>query len=190
MKRAFFALLALLMLAACTVEQEPTEPERALFLTEADFRSLGVQAAASSGGEYRKTLNRLDRSRELVYTFKGQDFYLSNILKFDSSSTYAFITEKAQKVGLMIGFQPYGIEEQPMTPHTKYGDRSSLAMLTKDGKPVGNVFTVVSGGKVFLVVFSGIHFSNPAEFDRFISTKVDAFVKYDADGSSVNSTGK
>lgn len=190
MRRALFALAALLMLTACTVEEEPTERERVLFVTEADLRSFGVKAAAATGGEYRKTVNRLDRSRELVYTFNGNGLYLSNILKFDSSSTNAFITEKAQKVGMMIGLKPYGIEEQPLTPHTKHGDRSNLAVLTKDGKPVGNIFTMVSGSKVFLVVFSGIHFSDPAEFDRFISAKVDAFVKYDADRSSVNSTGK
>lgn len=185
------ALLGLLLLAACTANEEPTETERALHVTEADFRPFGVQAAASAGGEYQKTLNHLDRSRELTYTFNGQGLYLSNILKFHSSSTNAFITEKAQKVGLMIGLKPHGVEEQTLTPHRKYGDRSSLGLLTKDGKPVGNVFTMVSGTKVFLVVFSGgVHFNDPAEFDRFISTKVDAVLKYDADGSSVNSTGK
>jgi hypothetical protein len=176
-RHGFAALLALL-LAACAENEEPTQAERALLVTEASFSEFGVRVDGAPRVELRKTFSRLERARELVYTFNGEDLYLSNTLKFDSSAANASLTEKAQRIGLAIGLKPNGIDEKTLTPHAKYGDSAYFALLMKDGKPVGNALSLVSGNKVYLLVFSGIHFSEPADFHRFIGPKVDAIVQY------------
>jgi hypothetical protein len=174
-------LLAALGLLACSVSGELTGSERALLLTEADFRLTGRAADAPLQGKYRKMTNQLDKSRELSYVYEkeGSGFYLSNTLTLDFSPGNALITEGAQKAGLMIGLTAAGVSEDPIELTAKYGDRASLTLLRKEGKPIGNVFTAVAGKKVFVVVFSGVYFDDAAVFDGLIAPKWDAIMRFD-----------
>ena len=177
LRAAFFLLLAAIGLVACSVSEDLTESERALLLTEADLRREPTPALA---GKYQK-VSRIDKSRELSYVYEkeGSGLYLSNTLTVDTSAANALVTEGAQKTGLMIGLRVNGVVEEPIAQSVKYGDRSSLTILKKDGRPMGNVFTAVAGKKVYVVIFSGIYFDDAAAFDSFIAGKIDAILKYD-----------
>jgi hypothetical protein len=178
----FLLLAAALALLACTVSEDLSETERAVLLTERDLRSFGLKPTPDAG-KYKKTINRLDQSRELTYVFEPDGFplYLSSTLRIDSSAASAVVNEGAQKTGLTIGLKATGVDTEPVTLREKYGERASLTLLTKDGKPVGNIFTMVSGKKVYISFFTGIYFNDLAEFHRLITPMVAAVLKYDAD---------
>ena len=175
-------LAAALALLACTVSEDLSETERAVLLTERDFHPFGLKPVPDAG-KYKKTVNRLDGSRELTYLFEkdGVPLYVSSTLRVDSSAASAIVNEGAQKTGLTIGLKAAGVDTEPLTLREKYGERASLALLTKDGRPVGNLFTMVSGKKVYISFFTGIYFNDLAEFHRLIAPMVAAALKYDAD---------
>jgi hypothetical protein len=177
-----FAVAAILAVAACAVEEDLSESERALLLTEVDFQPAQRPTdPATPAGTFRKTVGRLDRSRELIYEFKkeGSGFYLSNTLRVEPSAPNALLVEGGQRIGLLIGLKTTSITEEPLPARAKYGDRASLSLLRSNGVPVGNVFSVVGGKNVYAIVLVGVHFDDAEAFDRALGPRIDAVLKYD-----------
>jgi len=175
-------LLTTLCVLGCSVSADLDDNERALLVTEVDFKEFAPPIQSGVTGMYSKRTSYLERKVELSYKLdaSGPSFYLFNNVTIESSATQALITQAAQKAGLMIGLKSNGIVEEPVKLGLSYGEKTSLSLLKRSGKPIGNVFMSVIGRKVYLLVFSGIYFDDAEAFGTFIAQKMDTFTRYDA----------
>jgi hypothetical protein len=173
-------LLATLCVLGCSVSADLDDNERALLLTEADFKASVPQLQSGVTGKFSKQNSYLERKVELSYKLEANGFYLTNSVTIEPSTTNALITHTAQRAGLIIGLKSNGVVEEPLKLGASYGDKATLSVLKRSGKPIGNVFTTVVDRKVYLLVFSGIHFDSAEAFGPLIAPKMDTLTKYEA----------
>ena len=171
-------LLTTLCVLGCSSSADLDESERAVLLTEADFKAFGPPIQAGLTGKFSKETNYFEGNVVLSYTFEGSDFSLANSVTIERSTAHAMITRTAQRAGIIIAWTSGGVVEESVKLGSSYGENASLSVLKRSGKPIGNVFTTIIGRKVYLLVFSGIYFEDPNDFGPLIAQKMDALTKY------------
>jgi hypothetical protein len=161
-------------LSGCSISTELTEQEKALLVTEQDFQRYGYSVSSAPSGQFVKTEDYMNLSTDLSYqTPEGEgEIYIHNSVTLERSASNAIATELASKGGMMIGLSAEGVKEVPLKLTKQYGARSSLAVLKKDGKSIGNSFTAVIDKKIVVLIFSGTYFESADEFQDFIDQKM------------------
>lgn len=171
-------LLSLICIAAlvsgCSISTELTDREKALLVTEQDFQRYGFTTGSAPSGHFLKTEDYTNLSTEYSYqTPDGQgEIYIHNSVTLERSAANALTTELASRGGMMIGLSSEGVKEVPLKLTKQYGSRSSLSILKKDGKSIGNSFTAVLDKKIVLLVFSGTYFEKAEDFQDFMDEKM------------------
>jgi hypothetical protein len=184
MKKNFFGLLILIAITMSCAKSEPiSAAEKALLLTVEDFADLGIEKFDPGRGIFAKEKN-IDRSQELNYEYESDSsagetpFYLYCSISLEKSKSDTSLTQSAQKIGLLIGFKKSGVKEKPLVTFPKYGDQSSMGLLEKDARPIGNVFMMVSGNKNYFLVFSGLFIDDPQVWNKVFGPKKELFEKF------------
>jgi len=175
------ALCLVLALAACGEPEPVDEADKALFLRVSDLASLGVQYANPEASETFTKIRQFDGSYKLTYKFQnaaGQRplFLFGHITVGEPSD--AETRASALKVGLLIGFTKNGVEERELPPMRA----GKLTLLVKDEVPIGNVWTVIDGGKTYVVIVSGLHMKEPAAWQKLVDPKLEQLSRYSPDG--------
>lgn len=170
------ATIVLGLLAGCTTSADLTEAEKALLVTESDFVEYGLEAGEKPLGSFTKTHDWVNRSNEYSYQSPdGAGYYVYNVVSRESSASNALVSNASTKAGLKIGFMSSGVIEKPIPLKQPIGSQSTLALLMKDGKPIGNTFTAIVGKTSVLLIYSGIYFETEEDFREFIAEKLPKY---------------
>jgi len=172
MLRAIIFLCVTLLLGGCSENSQPTVAERQLLLTGADF-GYGEDA-----GYYGKTVTYWTRTTDLSYDSEPlSGLYLHSTVSLTSSAGEALMSSYSalQGAGIALGLMTEDVTEEEIELPRKLGSHAQLILLRQDGKPIGNMFSVSIGKKLFFTVFTGSHyFDSGAAFEAFIAPKLSA----------------
>jgi len=175
-------LLSLVLLGGCSTSHDLSEDEKAVLMTEKDFANYSDRAGKSIKGQFKKTINYLNRSYQLEYKNdpKVAKFFVYSIVSVEDSVAKATNMEVSFRAGVTIGFKYGGMEEEPMKLNKDIGNHASLSLLKYQGKPAGNLLTTVIDKKTVVLMFTGIYFDNENDFHDFVDgyiAKVTRFSK-------------
>jgi len=183
-RRALLAALIALGVAACGTEQPVGDAERALFLRAADLAELGVRYAGAEAHETFSKRRHFDGAYEVNYEFKtpeseeARPLFIYTSVSVQPKASDAMLSEGAEKIGLLIGFKREGVEERDVEDAPRFGQSSRLAVLVKDERPIGNVFSMRDGRKTYLLVIAGVYFKDPALWRETIGPKLARLAAY------------
>lgn len=179
------SLLAVgLGLAGCERNLPVGVADKEVVLRAADLIPFGYGLEQT---EQYETFNRtkyFDGSHELTYEYRTPDseeknpLYINVTVTVEKSLSDALTSHGAEEVGLTIGLKANGVKEREIKDFYRYGDKSRFAVLEKDGKPIGNIFTVREGKRVYVLIMSGMYFEDAAAFKELIEGRLKKFSAY------------
>lgn len=176
MYKGLCLLLGLALLVGCSRSDKPSSVEQNLLLTSADFKRYGIEGQ----GHFSRLVTYWNRTTELTYEHNpGHGFFLHSSLKVFPDAGAAVMNSMAEAAGAGIGLDNGDVRQQNLPLAGQYGSHAELKLLTKRGKPVGNLFAVSIGSKSFLVLFTGLYFDSATAFEAFIAPKMAALSAYD-----------
>jgi len=179
------AAIALVSIAACSKEQPLSAEDKAIFLRAGDLERFGFRYENVEAHETFTKLKNFDGTHEVTYQFETPGSESENPLfmfitvSVERRASDALISQKAGKLGLSIGFSAEGAEEREVPATLPYGDEARLALLVKNGNPIGNTFSMRDGAKTYLMVVSGLYFSDPELFKEVMGPKLERFASYE-----------
>jgi len=154
MLRALTCLLAALLLAGCDSRTQPDARERALLLTAADFG----EPEAPGQARLRRETNYLTRRVDISYDYRQTPgFFLHSGVSLMPNATDAVVSSFAaiQGAGIGISNADGDVTQETLALSRELGSHAELILLRSAGEPVGNMFAVSIGEKMFFTVFSG-----------------------------------
>lgn len=175
---------AVLLFQGCTSSSELTPDERALLITVAEFEPYMKGGHDQTRGLFAKETGLLDHSKLLSYEFTFDKdahepaLYVNCMVDLQPKGSQA-VSRAAREIGMEIGLASGKLKQVPLEGFPKYGDRSSLSLLTLNGDPVGNLFTAEYGSKSVMLVFSGIYVRDPAAWGEMFGKKLRLLEAYD-----------
>jgi hypothetical protein len=176
MLKAITCVVAVLLLGGCSDDSQPSEAERQLLLTGADF-GYGEEA-----GYYSRTVSYWTRTIDLSYDSEPlSGLYLHSSVSLTPSAGEALMSSYAalQGAGITLNMVGEGLTQEEVQLTRKIGSHARLILLRKHGKPIGNMFSTSIGKKLFFTVFTGSHhFDSGAEFEGFIEAKLNAMAAH------------
>jgi hypothetical protein len=180
-RRTALCLLACVALAACQAQEPLTETDKALFVRVADLSVFGVGYPDAEARESFSKTKQLDGAYELTYKFETasgapRPLYMHVSATVGRTTSDAVLAETAEKIGLLVAFRKNGVQESEV-PGIKVG---KLALLLKDGQPIGNLFTLRDGSKTYLFIMSGLYVRNPEDWQKLIAPKLERLARYEA----------
>lgn len=123
----------------------------------------------------------LTRTVELSYTYNPNDsVYLHSAVGIYPTAGDALVSGYAGNFGASYSLQSNGLEKRPLALSQNYAEDSSLDLLTRQGKPVGNLFFTRVENKSVLILFSGVYFEQPEQFEDFIAQRMQRIRDYEA----------
>jgi len=182
--RALFATLVVCSLAACVSEEPVSEEDKAIFLRAADFAKFGFRFERAEAHETFTRVRNFDGTYQLTYQFSSRasetdhPLYLYASVAVERRVSDAVIAQKAEKLGLLIGFKSEGAEERELPGTLPHGDDARLSLIVKGENPIGNIFTLREKGKTYLLVVTGLYFDDPELFKKIIGPKAERFAAY------------
>ncbi|WP_043312087.1 hypothetical protein [Pseudomonas sp. ML96] len=184
MLRHLTCLLAALLLSGCVDNAEPTESERQLLLTGAAF-GYGEDA-----GRFEKTTTYWTRTTDLSYDLDSvSGLYLHSTASLTPSASEALVASYSalQGAGIALGMIADDVTEEELPLTRELGSHAKLILLRNKGKPMGNMFSVSIGKKLFFTVFTGKHyFTDAASFEAFIEPQLVALRQHEYDDPLVS----
>jgi hypothetical protein len=184
LQRQLAVVLLACGVAACGSEQPVSEEDKAIFLRAGDFARFGYRYENVEAYESFSKTRHFDGSHELTYHFDTPDseedrpLHIFITVSVERREVDAQLAQKAQRVGLLIGFKSEGAEERELAESLPYGDEARLALLVKGDNPIGNTFALRDKEKTYLLVMSGLYFDDPELFKAMIGPKVQRFGAY------------
>ena len=182
--RGFFALLVVCGMAACGSEEPVSAEDKKIFLRAAEFARFGFRYDNVEALETFSKVRSFDGTYQLTYQFRTPEgeterpLYIFASVLVERRASDAMIAQKAEKLGLLIGFQSEGAEEREVPGTYPYGDDAQLSLIVKGENPIGNLFSMRDGGKTYLLVVTGLFFDDPALFNEVIGPKARRFAAY------------
>jgi len=180
-RRAALCFIACVALAACDAQQPLTETDKALFVRVADLAVFGVGYPDAEARESFTKAKQLDGAYELTYKFETasgaqRPLYMHVSATVGRTASDATLAETAEKVGLLVAFRKNGVLESEVAG-VKAG---RLALLVKDGQPIGNLFTLRDGSKSYLFIMSGLYVRDVEIWHKLIAPKLEQLARYEA----------
>jgi hypothetical protein len=184
MKR-LLAALALLALTACGEQLPVSQADKDLFVRPGDFAAFGIPFGDTEALEKFTKAKSFDGSYELTHTFTAGEgspraLYLYTSIHIARREADAMAADGAGKIGLLIAFKKDGVEEREVAG-VKTG---KLTLLVKDGKPLGNVYTVRERAKAYMLVMSGLYIQEAALWQQLMDSKMQRLRDYSAEAKS------
>jgi hypothetical protein len=79
---------------------------------------------------------------------------------------------------MLAGLKLQGIVQEEKPGFYKFGESSSFSILKKDGKNVGNYFTVRDGTKTYTILLAGLYIDDPEVWKELVEPKLKALSAY------------
>lgn len=176
--------VCVLVAAGCQNNLPVDDAEKALVLRAADLVPFGYGLEDTEPYEVFAKTN-IFGTQEITYTFESPEsdvenaLYLSVTVTFERKRSDAFLSHGIEKTAVTLGLRAAGIESREVKKFYEYGDSSTFYILEQDGSPVGNVYSLRDGSKVYLIVLSGMYFDDPATWADLVEEKLERFSAYD-----------
>lgn len=173
-----------LCIQGCERKQTVQESDKTLFLRAQDLVDYGHGFAAIEKYESFSKAKAFDGSYDLEYEFKTPDaeqkdrLFLYVLVSVGKKKSDAQISQGGEKIALLYTLKAKGIEEEEIPNFYRYADSSSFYLLKKEGKPIGNYFTVREGTKTYTVIISGMYFDDPQMWREIMEPKLKQFSVY------------
>ena len=167
----------------CERKLRVRDSDKSLFLRAGDLVPYGFEFRDIEKFETFKRAKVID-GYDLEYEFqtpkseRRNPLFVYSMVTIGKRKSDAQFSDTGIKIGVLYGLKSSGIEEQEIPNFYRYGDSSSFSILKKDGKPVGNYFTVREGNKVFVLLITGIYFEDPELWKEIIEPKLKLFSTY------------
>lgn len=187
LSRVFYLMIIILLvqsLSACGRSLSVDEADKAVFLRVQDLVRYGYKFKDIEVHESFKKQKMLNGATELAYEFKTpegeqQPLYINIRATVASKQIDASFKQGAETSGLYYGLMKGGMKQQELKDFYHYGDASSFYLLTKEGNPVGNYFTMRQGKKTYLLIVFGLYFDDPQLWKDLIEPKLTQFSTYE-----------
>jgi hypothetical protein len=180
--RAALAALLLVCLAGCGTEEPLSEADKSLFLRPADLVRYGFQYDDPDSYEKFSKTRQIDGAYELKYEFQPDKSERRRVFIYASISVArnesdAALNEGAEAIGMLVGLKASGVEERELRMRSG-NDRSTLRLLVKGDKPLGNIFTTRDGRKTYFVVVTGLYFDDAEDWKKLVAPKLEQLAGY------------
>lgn len=173
-----FLLALACTLVACGEQLPLSQSDKDLFIRPTDFAGFNIRFENPEALEKFSSARLADGSHELTHTFTAAEGSSHSLYLYSSITTRresdAAATSGTEKVGLLVAFKKEGVVEREV-PDVKAG---KLTLLVKNGRPIGNVFTLRDGAKSYLLVMSGVFFQHAEPWNKLIEPKIQGFGRY------------
>lgn len=160
------------------------ESDKTIFLRAQDLVDYGYQFSDIEKYESFSKAKAIDGSYDVEYEFETPDaeknnpLFLYVVVSVGKKKRDAQISQGGEKIALLYSLKAQGIEEEEIPDFYRYGDSSSFYVLKKEGKPIGNYFTVREGAKTYSVIISGRYFDDPQVWKEIMEPKLKQFSLY------------
>ena len=177
------AVLALFLLATpgCVSEEPLSEADKSLFLRAGDLARYGFKYQNADGHEKFSKIRQLGGAYQLTYEFQAPAgerpaLYIYANVYVASNPSDAMMSSGAESIGLLIGLKASGVEEREV--RLPGDEQGKLRVLVKDGRPLGNVYTVREGRKTYAVVLAGLYFEDAEDWTQLVGPKLQQLAGY------------
>jgi len=177
--------VCVLLAAGCQSDLPVDVAEKALVLRAADLVPFGYELEDTEPYEVFSKTRYFDGTHDVTYEFETPEseaenaLYLSVTLTFERKRSDAFLAHGIEKTAIIAGLSVAGLESREVKDFYEYGDSSTFYILEQDGSPVGNVFSLRDGNKIYLIVLSGMYFDDPAAWADLVEEKLERFSAYE-----------
>jgi hypothetical protein len=188
MTKRLVLLTLLVFVSVCILSCERKltvhESEKSLLLRAQDLVDYGYSFSGIEKYESFSKAKTIDGSYDLEYEFETPDaeqkdpLFLYVLVSVGKKKSDAQISQGGEKIAVFYTLKAKGIEEEEIPNFYSYGDSSSFYVLKKEGKPIGNYFTVREGSKTYTVILSGMYFKDPAVWKEIMEPKLKQFSIY------------
>ena len=185
-------LLSITGLAACALFASGCESglpvdasDKTIILRAADLVPFGYGLEETEQYETFSKTKYFDGSHEITYEYETPEteeddpLYLNVTVTFEKRESDALISRGTERAGMTTGLRIAGIKTREIKDFFMYGDSSTFYMLEKDGKPVGNLYSVRHGKKIYLIILSGMYFDDAAVWKELVEEKLKKFSGYE-----------
>jgi hypothetical protein len=182
--RAVLAAVLVFGVAACTSEQPVSAADKAIFLRAGDLEKFGFSYENAEAYETFSKVRNFDGTHQLSYQFETPDseeespLYIYITVSIARHAADAVIAQKAEKLGLLIGFKSEGAEEREVPGTLPFGDDAQLSLVVKGEHPIGNIFSLRDQEKTYLLVLTGVYFDSTEHFANLIGSKMERLAAY------------
>jgi hypothetical protein len=181
---ALMLLLAGLGLVACARKLPVGAADKDVVLRAADLIPYGYGLERTEPYETFKRVRNIDGTQELTYQFETPPSEHEHALVMNVSVTVettevgARNLQGAKEIGISIGLKATGVKQREIENFYRYGDASRFAVLEKNSHPIGNVFVVRDGKRLFVLIMSGMYFEDAATFQELVEGRLKKFSAY------------
>ena len=161
-----------------TSNQPVTETDRALLVTTDDLAERVEDFEVKAGVEQLKKKKSFDGSTSLEYEYKppGGGMFISSSVTAERTASAASTNYASLRVGHGIGFSMSADKATKMEERDdlfKWGDESHHALITHNGKPVGNLFAARKGKHIYTFMIVGVYFSETDTLEDLLLSKLN-----------------
>jgi hypothetical protein len=188
MSSRLILLVALLLVSfsaqSCERQLTVQESDKTLFLRAGDLSKYGYAFQSIEKYESFKKAKAIDGTYDLEYEFKTPEseqndpLFLYVLVSIGKKRSDAQLSQGGEKIALFYTLKAKGIHEEEVPNFYLYGDSSSFYLLKRDGKPIGNYFSVREGAKTYTVLLSGMYFDDRDSWREMIEPKLKQFSIY------------
>ena len=170
--------------AGCESNLPVDAHEKSMALRAADLAPYGYGLPATEKYETFEKTRFFDGSQEVRYEFESPEseqehvLYLNVTMTIEKSYSDAMVSQGAERIGMTYGLKSSGITQREIKDFYKYGDSSSFYVLEKNGKPIGNLYSMRDGKRIYTLVMSGYYFEEPATWKELVEEKLKKFSAY------------
>jgi hypothetical protein len=186
-KRLVFLTLLVsvsLCIQGCERKLTVQESDKILFLRAQNLIDYGYGFQGIEKHESFTKTKAIDGSYDVEYEFETPEgeqndpLFLYVLVSVGKKKSDAQVSQGGEKIVLLYSLKAKGIEEEEIANFYRYGDSSSFYLLKKEGKPIGNYFTVREGSKTYTVILSGMYLDDPQVWKEIMEPKLKQFSVY------------
>jgi hypothetical protein len=178
-------IVAALGFSGCESKLPVSAADREIILRAGDLIPFGYGLEKTEQFEKFTRTKYFDGSHELTYEYETPEseednaLYMNVTVTVEKAKSDAWTSKGASEVGAKLGLKANGVEQREIKDFYSYGDTSSFFILERDGHPIGNMFTVREGKRVYVVVLSGMYFDDAAAWKELMEERLRKFSAYD-----------
>jgi hypothetical protein len=178
-------LAALACVAGCESGLPVEATEKTLVLRAGDLVAYGYGLEETEQFEKFSKTKYFDGSREITYEFETPEteednpLYMNVTMTFEKKTSDALLSHGAEKTGAAAGLRIAGVKSREIENFYDYGDSSAFYVLEMEGRPVGNMFSVRDGKKIYMIIMTGMYFDDAAVWKELVEEKLKKFSGYE-----------
>lgn len=178
-------LLAITICGAGCRNVEVKPGDGALFLRVKDLREHGVELP--TGSETFENVRRIayfDGAIDIEYELELPEdaenaIYLMQTVSESRKASDASAGRAIEDTTIGVALKAYGVDRHEVAGFGKYGDASNFYILKKDGKEVGNFYTMRHGSKTYSMISIGVFFEDTDVWRELMEPKLKAISGYE-----------